>query len=231
MTRFTETKKWADPWFRGLAPDCKLAFLYIIDNCDNAGFWEIDLGMMAFQTGVDERGLQGALKGLARGLVVSNGWAWVRNFLRHQRNERLSLTNPAHKQIVAILVSQKSRFPEILSFLEGRGLEGAIKGLLSPIGTGRGNSVSSEGSPEGNQKDPCTLDQAKSAAPMCGMTDTEAETWWHARRANNWMKGMSGGGVTRIGPFQSDMKQSVGWVREQIAKHGANGKKEWKPNL
>ncbi len=42
-TRFTETNKWKDKWFRSLDPLEKVLFIYLIDNCDNAGFIEIDL--------------------------------------------------------------------------------------------------------------------------------------------------------------------------------------------
>ena len=88
--------------------------------------------------------------------------------------------------------------------------------------------------PNGNQmvfeaKPLCTIEQAKSFAAIAGMSETEAETWWNARSANGWRKGTSGGGTVKIGSFQSDMKQSVGWVREHIAKNGTNGKKPWKP--
>jgi len=40
MKRFTETAKWADPWFLALSLDSKLAFWYITENCDGAGVWD-----------------------------------------------------------------------------------------------------------------------------------------------------------------------------------------------
>ena len=54
MKRFTETTKWADPWFRSLKPQHKLLYLWIIDNCDCAGMLpEIDFGLVSFQIGFD----------------------------------------------------------------------------------------------------------------------------------------------------------------------------------
>jgi len=44
--RFTETEKWADKLFRKWKPETKLLFLFIVDNCDCAGFWEIDLELV-----------------------------------------------------------------------------------------------------------------------------------------------------------------------------------------
>lgn len=134
MKRFTETLKWDDPWFRALPGHVKLGFLYIIDRCDNAGFWEVDLDGMEFQTKLSRVHCEGALKGLERGIKEASGWVWVRNFLRHQKNDRLNSDNPAHKQIISLVVNQLERFPECKTLLP----KGATKGLQSPIGKGIG---------------------------------------------------------------------------------------------
>lgn len=41
--RFTATEKWNDKWFRQLPAKYKLLWVYLLDNCDNAGIIEIDL--------------------------------------------------------------------------------------------------------------------------------------------------------------------------------------------
>ena len=134
MRRFTETTKWDDPWFRGLPGVHKLAFLYIIDRCNNAGFWEIDMDGMEFQTKLEQKHLQGALKGLARGIEERDGWVWVKNFLKHQKNDVLNESNPAHRQIIGLIREQVPRFPSVKAILP----KGASKGLQSPIGKGKG---------------------------------------------------------------------------------------------
>ena len=85
MTRFTEIGKWEDPWFRALNPSEKLLFLFLIENCNNAGFYEIDRGAIVFKTGLNDAEIDGALVGLARGIVGASGWLWVRRFLKHQK--------------------------------------------------------------------------------------------------------------------------------------------------
>lgn len=134
MRRFTETQKWDDPWFRELPGSHKLVFLYILDRCNNAGFWEVDLSALAFHTKLEPKHFEGAFKGLERGLQGASGWVWIRNFLRHQKNDCLNAANPAHRQIIALLREQAERFPDSKSFLP----KGATKGLQSPIGTGKG---------------------------------------------------------------------------------------------
>lgn len=134
MKRFTETTKWDDPWFRGLTGPQKLVFMYVCDRCNNAGFWEADEDSLLFHTKLSKEHAQGAIKGLSRGIKEASGWWWVRRFLRHQKNEGLNATNPAHKQIIALLCEQLKRFSIVPEFQE---FVAPYQGLLSPIGIGK----------------------------------------------------------------------------------------------
>lgn len=51
MKRFTETTKWADPWFRRLSPHAKLLWQWLLDNCDHAGVIALDLELASFHIG------------------------------------------------------------------------------------------------------------------------------------------------------------------------------------
>lgn len=146
MKRFTETQKWDDPWFREIHGSHKLVFLYILDRCNNAGFWEVDLSALAFHTKLEPKHFEGAFKALERGLQGASGWVWVKNFLKHQKNDSLNAANPAHRQIIALLKDQAERFPDSKSLLP----KGATKGLISPIGKGIGKG-------KGNGEQPTPL--------------------------------------------------------------------------
>lgn len=117
MRRFTDTEKWSDPWFRSLRAAHKLVFLFIIDRCDNAGFYEIDMDSMIFHTGLERKHVEAALKALERGIIPGReGWVWVKNFLFHQRNDQLDPRNLAHRQIIALLKSRYDLFKDCNSF-------------------------------------------------------------------------------------------------------------------
>lgn len=51
--RLTESDKWRDPWFRKLpSPWGKLLWVYLIDNCDCAGVWQVDVEFCEMLIGV-----------------------------------------------------------------------------------------------------------------------------------------------------------------------------------
>jgi Ni/Co efflux regulator RcnB len=41
--RFTDNNKWKKRWFKELPMQYKLLWIYILDDCDHAGIWEVDL--------------------------------------------------------------------------------------------------------------------------------------------------------------------------------------------
>jgi len=184
MIRFTETNKWHDPWFMGLKHGSKLLFFYIIENCDNAGFYEINEKLLLVSLDITAQQFKGALKGLERGLEgPSEGWLRVKNFLKHQRNSHLNPANAAHKQIIALLEVQIKRFPEVKNFLPG---QGAGKPLRSPLAgatsTGTGTRQK-KGETEGKEKlipiDPQAIQLAACVgrAPDTPWSEKEVKAW------------------------------------------------------
>ena len=82
--RFTATEKWSDPWFRGLSPRHKLAWLYLCDVCDIAGVVDLDRGLADFQVGdtLDWDGLIEAAAG--RITRLDGGKLWLNRFIEFQ---------------------------------------------------------------------------------------------------------------------------------------------------
>lgn len=49
--RFTDTNKWKDSWYRSLKIKYKLAWSYLLDDCDQAGVWKADFDLLSFMVG------------------------------------------------------------------------------------------------------------------------------------------------------------------------------------
>lgn len=132
MARFTAPEKWNDEWFSNLKPIEKLVFLYLVDKCDNAGFFEINKRIDAFLIGITEEEFLTTLRSLKKTYVASidGRKVWIKNYLKYQKNIPLNLENNAHKQIIAFILSNKNNFNYDFDYL------GANQGLFSPIGKG-----------------------------------------------------------------------------------------------
>jgi len=143
--RFTVTEKWKDPWFRQQTPNAKCLWEYMRDNCDIAGILEWDNDAACFHTGLKQKDLEAALKGLERGYIAASGHIMLRTFLKHQRNMPLNENNPAHRGVIKRITEASEIFPNALDELNKRGVlniqEGACKGLLSSIGICNGKGV------------------------------------------------------------------------------------------
>lgn len=146
MKRFSETDKWKDEWFSSLAPVEKLVFLFLIDSCDNAGFFELNTRLNSYLIGISEVEYLGAIKGLNRGLLGAKNEKvyWIKKFLFHQKNLPLNSENNAHKQIISILQEKIPLFDDVSLFVK----LGANQGLFSPIGKGKGKGSVKVGSEE-----------------------------------------------------------------------------------
>lgn len=138
--RFTNTEKWTDSWFSNLEQIQMLLFMYLCDNCDIAGFIEVNYKRWANDLNSSVNTIQGALKGLERGLIYSNtnDCIFIKNYIKHQKNLPLNENNKAHLGIIRRfeLYSEKFDIKDIKEFIEG-----ANKGLQCPSGIGNGIGI------------------------------------------------------------------------------------------
>lgn len=100
--RITNTEKWKDLWFSNLSAHAKLLFFYFVENCDNAGFFEVNKKFMLFHLGFTEEELMSAGTELKKSYIKSKDGTklWFRNFLKYQRKLPLNSANNSHKPII-----------------------------------------------------------------------------------------------------------------------------------
>lgn len=126
--RFTDSEKWRDPWFTELAPEMKLLWLYLLDNCDHAGIWKVNRKLAEFEMGVHPpwgEGPQSVPPPLA-GRVFQRGDYWfIPKFLLFQYGRALNRGDAAKSSLDRVL---QLGFNEIIKTLPG----GSLEGLQTP---------------------------------------------------------------------------------------------------
>ena len=114
--RFTDTGKWKKLWFRKLPIKIKCFWIYLIDNCNHAGIWEVDFELASLFIGEPITETETKEYIGDRYTVLKNGRKWfISKFIDFQYGE-LNPVNRVHKSILYILEK-----------------EGAIKGLKRPV--------------------------------------------------------------------------------------------------
>ncbi len=115
--RFTDSEKWERPWFRKLPNEYKLFWIYLLDKCDSAGFWYVDIELASFLIGeiITE---ENALKYLGKQIKVlaNNKWQIV-DFVTFQYG-KLVPNNNLHRSVLEKI---------------GKNPLGASEGLVSPL--------------------------------------------------------------------------------------------------
>jgi len=101
--RFTDNGKWKKRFFKTLSPKYKLLWIYILDDCDHAGIWEVDMEVAQLRIGepLEE---QKALELFNGNLVVIKGgdkW-FIPDFISFQYGE-LNPNSRVHKSVLDLL--------------------------------------------------------------------------------------------------------------------------------
>lgn len=102
--RFTDTDKWKHKSFRSKCPKCKLFWIYILDNCDYAGIWNVDFELASFHIGaeLDENFILNSLKDDI--VLLDNGKRWfVPAFISYQYGRQLSRKNQIHMRVIKVI--------------------------------------------------------------------------------------------------------------------------------
>ena len=173
--RFTDTNKWNDAWFLELKPSGKLLFNYLCDNCDVAGFIELNPRKWAFDIGETQANILGALEGLGRGLIysTSNDCVYVKNFLKHQKNLPLNEKNNAHVGILKCFDKYKNKF-------EIDNIQDFINQEVKPLARGYGNG-NGKGKGNGSIKE-CEIFNFENALKMLGLSSELVTTFLQIRK-------------------------------------------------
>jgi hypothetical protein len=82
--RFTDTAKWSKSWFCDLPIKMKIVWIYLVDNCDHAGIWSVNMRLMEFQIGskITDQELN---ESFGKKIIwLNNKKLWIRPFFEFQ---------------------------------------------------------------------------------------------------------------------------------------------------
>jgi len=118
--RFTDTEKWKKPFLRGLNAPLKLLWFYLVDDCDHAGIWQVDMEVACLKIG-EEISQEEALSAFGNKIIpFDDGTKWfIPSFIEFQYPSGLNEENKAHMGIIKTLNKYN--------------LRDAIEGDLSPL--------------------------------------------------------------------------------------------------
>lgn len=145
--RFTDTDKWKKPFIRSLKAPYKLLWLYILDECDHAGIWQIDIEVANIKIG-EKINLETALLQFDGRVIKIDDKLFIPDFVEFQYG-KLNPENRAHKSVIDILskhnlLNDEFEIKPLASPLEGAKDKAKDKELDKDIAINRGNQ---------NQKD------------------------------------------------------------------------------
>lgn len=101
--RMTDTNKWRKPFIRGLDGAYKLFWMYLLDDCDHAGVWIIDMDVAEIRVG-EKLDLDTAREHFKDRIVeFDSGERWfIPDFVEFQYGE-LNPANRAHNSVINAL--------------------------------------------------------------------------------------------------------------------------------
>lgn len=102
--RFTDSEKWKKPFIRNLPLKYKVLWFYILDDCNHAGIWQIDLDVASIRVG-ESFNVKDCIDVFGDKIkVFDNGEKWfIKDFIDFQYGE-LKDNNRAHKSVRDLLI-------------------------------------------------------------------------------------------------------------------------------
>ena len=101
--RFTDTEKWKKGYIRSLPTKYKLLWLYILDDCNHAGVWDVDLEVAEIRIG-SKINTKEAVKYYSEHIkIFDNGNKWfIPKFIDFQYGQLNENVN-AHKSVIKLI--------------------------------------------------------------------------------------------------------------------------------
>jgi hypothetical protein len=102
--RLTDSNKWNDNWYSNLPMDIKLVWNYLLDTCDHAGVYKVNLKLLRFQTDCD-RSETDIIEYLKERIYIKGDKWFIPKFITFQYKNFFTSNTPAIKSARELLLS------------------------------------------------------------------------------------------------------------------------------
>jgi hypothetical protein len=168
--RFTDSSKWTKHWFAVLTPEYKLFWIYLLDQCDNAGIYDKYLELAEFSIGL-KLNEQDILEKFGKHIVQISHKKWfLPKFIEFQYGD----LNPANKAHLSVIKK-----------LQKYNLDQYIKGHTSPLHEPKEQNKNRNRT----KSKPSNLDEVKEYLKEKNIKDVDAIKFYSFYEANGWVQG------------------------------------------
>lgn len=108
--RYRATDCWKKPFIKNLPAEYKLLWFYILDDCDHAGIWQVDIDGAQLRIGEKITAEKAVLFFKDKVKVIDAGEKWfIQDFIDFQYGE-LKENNKVHQSVIQLLKKNKIEF-------------------------------------------------------------------------------------------------------------------------
>lgn len=185
--RFTETEKWRDPWFMELRQTDKLFWIYLLDNCDHAGIWQVNWKLVHFYFG--KTYIPDFTAFDSRIIKISDKKWHIPKFIEFQYGE-LDQNNRAHLSVLKILKKEGASMDLVRSMYGRKDKDkdkDKDKEVVVSSKTTTDNGVVINNVTETKSHKP-TIEEVKAYCTERG-NNIDAQNWYDYYSANGWKVG------------------------------------------
>lgn len=102
--RFTDSDKWKDAWFSELEQEDKLLWLYLLDECNHAGIWKVNMRFLNFSIGSSYT-LDRLIEVLgSRVYLISDEYILIEKWVHYQHPNGLNEKSKPQKAVIDMLI-------------------------------------------------------------------------------------------------------------------------------
>lgn len=123
--RSIDSRIWSDGWIRKLNALDRYLFLYLLTNDHSTwcGVYELDISMMAFESGIDREDLERSmLPRLSPKAIYVEGWVYVPNWVKYHQSESGNMSPQQKKGLEAAWAKVPENIRTVIKEIQDSGI-------------------------------------------------------------------------------------------------------------